>query len=108
METEIICLAAKKATEEEIANIQGSLNKIKGTITNIPEIMEFDREFHIAVRGFEMKFIGYDPFVSQEDVDSAIEVIDDWNRVFKESDFVSLNLPLNNKTRGLLARKSLP
>jgi GntR family transcriptional repressor for pyruvate dehydrogenase complex len=49
VETEIVGLAAKKATEEEIAVIQGSLNKMKGAVTNIPEIMEFDREFHINI-----------------------------------------------------------
>ena len=49
LETEIVGLAAKKATEEEIVTIQGSLNKMKGAVTNIPEIMEFDREFHINI-----------------------------------------------------------
>jgi GntR family transcriptional repressor for pyruvate dehydrogenase complex len=49
LETEIVGLAAKNATEEEIAVIQGSLNKMKGAMTNIPEVMEFDREFHINI-----------------------------------------------------------
>ena len=49
VETEIVGLAAKKATEEEITAIQGSLNKMKDAMTNIPEIMEFDREFHINI-----------------------------------------------------------
>jgi len=49
VETEIVGLAAKKATEEEITVIQESLNKMKGAVTNIPEIMEFDREFHINI-----------------------------------------------------------
>jgi GntR family transcriptional repressor for pyruvate dehydrogenase complex len=49
LETEIVGLAAKNATEEEIAVIQGSLNKMKDAMTNIPEIMEFDREFHINI-----------------------------------------------------------
>jgi GntR family transcriptional repressor for pyruvate dehydrogenase complex len=49
LETEIVGLAAKKATEEEIATIQGFLNKMKDAMTNIPEIMEFDREFHINI-----------------------------------------------------------
>jgi len=49
IETEIVGLAAKKATKEEIASIQGSLNKMKGAITKISEIMEFDKEFHINV-----------------------------------------------------------
>ena len=49
VETEIAGLTAKKATREEIAAIQGSLNKMKGAMRNIPEMMEFDREFHINI-----------------------------------------------------------
>ncbi len=48
LETEIAELAAKKATKEDIALIQESLDKMKGT-TSISEIMEFDREFHLNI-----------------------------------------------------------
>ena len=48
LETEITELAAKKATKEDIALIRESLDKMKGT-TNISEIMEFDREFHVNI-----------------------------------------------------------
>jgi len=49
VETEIVGLTAKKATRKEIAAIQESLDKMKGAITDIPKIMEFDREFHINI-----------------------------------------------------------
>ena len=49
VETEIVGLTAKKATKEEIATIQGSLNKMKSTMSDIHKIMEFDREFHINI-----------------------------------------------------------
>jgi len=49
VETEIVGLAAKKATKEDMVSIRGSLDKMKSAITNIPMIMEFDREFHINI-----------------------------------------------------------
>lgn len=49
VETEIVGLAAKKATMEDIVSIRESLDKMKSAMTNIPEIMEFDREFHINI-----------------------------------------------------------
>lgn len=49
VETEIVGLAAKKATMEDIVSIQDSLDKMKSAMTNIPEMMEFDREFHINI-----------------------------------------------------------
>ena len=49
VETEIVGLSAKKATKEEIDVIKESLNKMKENMTDIPKIMEFDREFHINI-----------------------------------------------------------
>jgi GntR family transcriptional repressor for pyruvate dehydrogenase complex len=49
VETEIVSLAAKKATKEDMVSIRESLDKMKSAMTNIPEIMEFDREFHINI-----------------------------------------------------------
>ncbi len=58
-----------------------------------------------AARGFDMKVLGFDPFLSQAEVDTLIEVTDDWERVFKEADFISLNLPLNEQTRDMIGKK---
>ncbi len=49
VETEIAGLAAKKATEGDIAAIKESLNKMKENMTDIPKAIEFDREFHINI-----------------------------------------------------------
>ena len=52
-----------------------------------------------------MKVLGYDPFVTQAEVDSLIEVTDDWDRVFQEADFISLNFPLSEQTKGIVGKK---
>jgi len=49
IEMQITALAAKKATEEDIAAIQGSLEKMKNVFPNISKVMEFDREFHLNI-----------------------------------------------------------
>jgi len=49
VETEIVGLAAKKATKEDIVSIRESLDKMKENMTDIPKIMEIDREFHINI-----------------------------------------------------------
>lgn len=61
----------------------------------------------MAAVGFGMKVIGFDPYVKQEQLDSMIELIDDWDRIFKESDFVTLHLPLTPSTRGIVGMKEL-
>ena len=52
-----------------------------------------------------MKVIGFDPYIKQEQLDSKIELISDWDRIFKESDFVTLHLPLTPSTRGIVGLK---
>jgi len=49
VEIEIADLAAKKATKEDINAIYESLHKIEGAMSNIPKMMELDREFHINI-----------------------------------------------------------
>jgi len=49
VEIEIADLAAKKATKEDIDAIYESLHKMEETMSNIPEMMEFDREFHMNI-----------------------------------------------------------
>jgi len=49
VETEIARLAANKATGEDITGIEKSLKSMRKVINNIPEVMEFDREFHVNI-----------------------------------------------------------
>ena len=49
VEIEIADLAAKKASQEDIDAIYEPLHKMEGAISNIPEMMELDREFHINI-----------------------------------------------------------
>lgn len=53
-----------------------------------------------ALHGFNMNVIAYDPYKTQEEVPEGVELTDDFDRIFKESDFVSPSLsrePRNNR-----------
>jgi D-3-phosphoglycerate dehydrogenase len=49
--------------------------------------------------GIGMKVIGYDPYVTQEQVGNDIRMMDR-DEVIKNADFVSMNLPCTDETRG--------
>jgi len=49
VETEIASLSAKKATLEDIKQIEEALGRMESSINDIPRAMEFDRQFHIAI-----------------------------------------------------------
>ncbi len=57
--------------------------------------------------GFDMRFLGYDPMISPslaEKMGVELGSIDD---VFAQSDFISLHIPENSETRGLVNRRLL-
>ncbi len=53
-------------------------------------------------QGFEMRVIAYDPFVSQSVADDYGVTMVDLETLFRESDFVSAHMPLNEQTRHLI------
>jgi len=61
----------------------------------------------VAVRskGFEMRLIGYDPFASEEYASSIGVTLMPLEQLYKESDFITLHLPLTPQTRGMIAEK---
>ena len=57
--------------------------------------------------GLEMKLLGYDPFVSAESARNfGVEVVP-LEQLLKESDFITLHVPLTNSTKGLIGAKEL-
>jgi D-3-phosphoglycerate dehydrogenase / 2-oxoglutarate reductase len=58
-------------------------------------------------RGLEMKIIGYDPYVSQERARNLQVEIATLEKIYKESDFISLHIPLNAQTKEMIGAKEL-
>ena len=60
-----------------------------------------------ALYGLEMRVIGYDPYVEAAHLPDGVESFDDWRQVLKQSDFISLHLPLTDETRGMIGMDEL-
>lgn len=54
-----------------------------------------------ASKGFDMKVIGYDPYVTAS-MNSELEIATDLEWVFRNSDVISLHLPLTKTTKGII------
>lgn len=52
--------------------------------------------------GFEMKVLGYDPMLSPGLAEKLGVEITDIDRIFSESDYISLHIPENDETRGMI------
>jgi D-3-phosphoglycerate dehydrogenase len=61
----------------------------------------------VAVRSknFDMRLVGYDPFASQEYAASIGVTLMPLEQLYKESDFITLHLPLTPQTKGMIAEK---
>ncbi|MDD5127141.1 MAG: phosphoglycerate dehydrogenase [Dehalococcoidales bacterium] len=58
-------------------------------------------------QGFEMKVIGYDPLVSADFAKKLNVEIVPFEQVLKDADFISLHIPLNEKTKNIIGAKQL-
>ena len=57
-----------------------------------------------------MKVVGYDPAITVKrawQLSSGVQQVDTLDRLFKESDFVSVHVPLVNETKGMIDRDRL-
>ena len=58
-------------------------------------------------RGLQMKLIAYDPFISVDHAHNLQVEIVPLKQLLKESDFITLHLPLTSATKGIIGTKEL-
>lgn len=57
--------------------------------------------------GLEMNVMAYDPYKPAKDFPEGVEVVRDLDRIFKESDYVSLHAPATSITCDMVGKKQL-
>lgn len=57
-----------------------------------------------GAKALGMSIIGYDPFVSEKE---GIEIAADISEIYAKSDYITLHLPLNDATRGMINAETL-
>jgi len=60
-----------------------------------------------ALYGFNMKVLGYDPFLTAETAPDGITVINDFSKLLPQADFVTLHMPLTPETKHMVDRSFL-
>ena len=56
----------------------------------------------MAVNGFGMSAIAYDPYISSDREAPGVEITNEWEKVFQTGDYISLHLPSTKETYKLI------
>ncbi|HGM3506132.1 hydroxyacid dehydrogenase [Clostridioides sp. ZZV15-6383] len=59
----------------------------------------------MCMDGFNMKVVAYDPYKSSKDFPQGVEVTRDINKIYKESDFVSVHCPTTSVTKNFIGKE---
>ena len=81
--------------------------ELRGKTLGIIGLGNVGSEVAKRAQGFEMRLLGIDPLVSVEYAKKLRVELVEWEQLLKESDFISLHLPLTAQTRGLIGAEEL-
>ena len=80
---------------------------LPGKVLGIIGFGNIGRKVHQRAKGFEMKTLIYDPFISKEEITKTGGEPTDLKALLQESDFVTIHVPLNEKTKRLIGENEI-
>ncbi len=97
--------ASLKSCEWRRSDFMGT--EVKGKTLGIVGLGNVGAEVARRAHGLEMKLIGNDPFISAERAASLHVELVSLDELYKQADFISLHVPLNDSTKNLINEKVL-
>ncbi len=82
-------------------------NELRGKTLGVVGLGRIGREVIKRAQGYEMKILGYDPYVNQDMFNPEKVKIVDVDELTQNSDFISVHVPLTDNTRDLYDAKRL-
>lgn len=66
------------------------------------------RKVAVAANALGMNIVGYDPFFNKDtDLGIELEVVDTLDKIYEKSDFITLHLPYNADTKGMIDKAAI-
>ena len=100
--------AVGKLVEKGKSNFAGP--EISGKTLGVVGLGAIGFKVAVAANALGMKIIGYDPFLTDEVkamLPEGTQVVEDLADVYKNSDYITLHLPLNDTTKGMINSETL-
>lgn len=81
--------------------------EVRGKTLGILGLGRVGSEVAQRLQGFHMRFLAFDPFVSQEYASRLNVELVELDRLLRESDFITIHTPLTSTTRGLVSGQEI-
>lgn len=82
--------------------------EISGKTLGVVGLGAIGRKVAVAANALGMNIIGYDPFFNKDtDLGIDLEVVDTLNKIYEKSDFITLHLPYNADTKGMIDKAAI-
>lgn len=82
--------------------------EISGKTLGVVGLGAIGRKVAVAANALGMNIVGYDPFFNKDtDLGIEIEVVDTLDKIYEKSDFITLHLPYNADTKGMIDKAAI-
>ena len=82
--------------------------EISGKTLGVVGLGAIGRKVAVAANALGMNIVGYDPFFNKDtDLGIDLEVVDTLDRIYEKSDFITLHLPYNADTKGMIDKVAI-
>ncbi|MCJ7778275.1 MAG: hypothetical protein MUP16_08185, partial [Sedimentisphaerales bacterium] len=83
-------------------------NQLSGKVLGLIGLGRIGMAVAKLAAGFNMKILGYDPFAAPADAEKlGVEITDELERIFKESDYISVHVPKNEQTLNMIGAEQI-
>lgn len=82
--------------------------EISGKTLGVVGLGAIGRKVAVAANALGMNIVGYDPFFNKDtDLGIDLEVVDTLDKIYEKSDFITLHLPYNVDTKGMIDKVAI-
>lgn len=80
-------------------------NELDGKVVGLVGYGHIAKQLVRMLSGFNVEILVYDAYIKEADSKYGVEFVDNMDEIFKKSDIVSLHIPCNDETKGIINKR---